>query len=526
MRKICLLILSVILVLNLCACGNSTPSAEAPTTGAKNVATTGSSASKPESTEMTETLAETTEEPTVETTEAPLVPQGKVEIDTDSVPTKWTLKDLGPVEDGEGTLTFRSDDLLVRYEKDENDNTLYIPVDHMGKQLSSDRYGYFDELLPGLFTVSSLEDTINNTGLMTEAGEMLLPCECAIINELSFRESENAKPRFLRVIYATEETDNKDEAFFYSTDSAFSFQPQEGDKFYKGYAKIYDLENKRFVSDLTITNPDKFDTMVGGGLIYVETLNDEQIVYNADGKELFKTTEYVNIELGEGFYVVDYREVYNTEGQLLFKLDDYDSMQIISGTARFLSKCDYDTKTLTVYDFYGNQVFEVEGPTLVNFEAGGLFATTIDERAVLYDATGKVVYSMDNCYTPSYKGHGIWEFSPVDSEANSKYYLVNGTEVAGTQRYVYELVNEIKKEGSESFTFCPWNKPTEEISVTASYTSSLVDGLVCAHGKPCSLVDCFSGETLMTADSFEFADSNYIYAKVDGEYHVYELVLE
>lgn len=526
MKKILLLLLSAALVLSLCACGDSTPSTEASATKG-NTATTNNS--KPA--ETTPTTAEQTEAPVVESTEAPVesteapfVPQGKVEITREAVPTKWTLKELGPVVDGEGTLTFRSDDLLVRYEKDEDGNTLYLPVDHMGKQIAEGRYGYFEEFLPGLFLVSSLEDTVNNTGLMTEDGEMLIPCEAAIINKFTIENSDETSTRFIRVIYATEETTNEDEAFFYATNALFSLHPEEGDKLYKGYAKIYDLENKCFVPDLTITNPARYATKVSSAMIFVETVDDEKIIYSADGKELFKTSDYTTIDLGDGFYVLDYKQVFDTEGQLLFQAEGYDNLQIIKGSARFLFCTNYDTTILTVYDFYGNELFIVDGLSSVSAEAGGFFACSEDDKALLYNENGELVFSMDNCYIPSYEGHGIWQITPDNSDVNSSYYLTNGTTLTGSERYAHNFVNELDEDGF--FSFFPWNKPTEKVSVEASYTSTLTDGLVCANGDTRSLVDCFSGETLMTADNFEFANSKYVYAKIDGVYHVYEIVLE
>lgn len=530
MKRILLLLLTAALVLSLCACGDSTPATEAPATKG-SVAATNSAApeTKPAATEQSETLNVTTteaptEEPTVEATEAPFVPQGKVEIVPETVPSKLTLKDLGPVAEGEGTLTFRSDDLLVRVEKDDDGNTIYLPVDHMGKQLTEERYGYFDELLPGLYLVSSLEDTVNNTGLMNEAGEMLIPCESAIISTITMENTDNESTQFLRVTYATEETTNEDEAFFYSTNAFFSLRPEEGDKLYKGYARIYDLVNKRFVPELTITNPNKYETRVGGGLLYLETLEGERMVCDAAGKELYKTTDYTSIELGDGFYLIDYNQVYDTQGNLLFQLDKYDSMQIIEGSARFLCQSDYDTKLLTVYDFYGNQIFQAEGPSIVSSEAGGLFSCTVDDKALLYDAKGELHLNMDNFYSPSYKGCGIWEVTPRDSEGNSIYYMSDDVRVVSNQRYAHNLVNEAQTEDNSGYAICPWNAPTEKVVIDGStYANALTDGLISVNSKPASLVDCFSGKILMTADNFEFANSNYVYAKVDGEYHVYEL---
>ena len=532
MKKLACLLLALCLLLGLSAClGNPLPpmlsenpgttAAPAPeTTREKPVITTAAPVETQPVTTEAPTEAPTTEAPT----EPAFVPGGSVEIETDAVPSGWTVKELGAVGSGDGTLTLRSDGTAVRYEMDADNNVLYIPVNYMGEQISDERYAYFDKLLPGLYTVTSFEDTVNCNGLMSETGELLIPCECGMIKTITPDNTENADIRFLLVVYATDETKNQDEAFFYTSDALISIHPEEGDKLYKGYAKIYDIENQRFIPDLTITNPNKYDTSVGGGLVYTKTTDGERIVYNADGKMLYKSSEYTSVNLGDGFYVIN-KEVYDTEGNLLFEGEGYGSFMIIKGSARFLEQYDSKTSLYTVYDYYGNKLFEVPDGMSVYGEAKGLFRLYGDKTNTLVNAQGEEVYS-NNDSLGSYEGYGMWEFSPSGSDSNTVYYLVNGTEVTSSEHYVYKLINEVKESSSGVFSFYPWNKPTEKVTVKCSYAEKLTDGLICAKGSTYALVDCFSGETILTADNIGFGDFNYIYATVNGHTKVYELVLE
>lgn len=521
LKKLFALFLALCMLLSLCACGGSPlpiPSTAGNETKAPDVT------KAPDTAPATEPIVET-DEPTEAPTEPAYVPSEKLEIVYDKVPTKWTLTELGPVSDGEATLTTRSDDLLVRYERDENDQVRYIPVDHMGKALTDVRYGYVEQLTSDLFIVSAVVDDVNNNGLMTETGELLIPCETAIIKPVSCAYDSDDSSRFLLVVYATEETTNEAEAFFYSSNSFFSIRPEEGDKFYKGYGKIYDTEKRQFVPELTITNPDRYDTQCGGANIYITTVDDENIVYNADGKEVFSSSDSSYLQMGSAFYIVDYQDVYDPDGNLMYHSDD--TLQLINGSGQFLMVRNYTQEGVTVTDFYGNPLFTTQEVSTFSSEANGYFSSSVSsEKGILFNAEGEIVASVDGAYTPAYEGFGIWRFSFSDSEKNANYYLVNGATVVSSERSAYNLVNELKEEGSEGKSFFPWNNPTEKITVDCSYFTTVCPGLFIANGKTKALVDCFSGETLLTADRLSFANEKYIYATVDGVTTVYELNLE
>lgn len=540
MKKL-IVLASLLICLILAACGagdkettdgdatKGTKAQSEGSTAATEETTTASEESTPAESETTTVPEESTtvpEETTPEATEPAFVPKGKVEIESIQVPSAYTLKELGPLAEGEGKLYFQTR-FLYRYEKAEDDTKLLIPVDHMGKAISSERYGNIGFLNSNLLIVSSFEETINNSGLLSESGEMLIPCEAAIIRELQPSNSfDDAPVRFLMVIYGTEKTDKKEEAFFYATDAWFSIAPEEGDQYYKGYGKIYDLEQQRFVPELTITNPNKLKTSVCGSLIYTETPEGTAYVYNANGKEVFKYDGYVNLSLGNDFYLLDSKEVYDSEGELLYKLSGFDRMDVIKGSARFLGRYNSETKNETVCDYFGNELFDLgEGISFVSSEAGGLFACQQGDTAILYNAQGEVVFSQENSGGfPAYRGCGIWEIYAKDTDGDSTFFLTNGKTASG-KRYLNNLINEVKEEQSGVFSFYPWNNPTEKVTYEWTYVSRAGMGLVFSSYKPFQLVDTFSGELLLEAEEIKYIDG-YIYAKIDGVYQVFELVAE
>ncbi|MBQ2061288.1 MAG: hypothetical protein II458_01260, partial [Oscillospiraceae bacterium] len=105
-------------------------------------------------------------------------------------------------------------------------------VSHMGRLLVAgpDRVAFLQHVLS-----SNVEALDLNT-----AQYCIIPAEdgSAVDDAYLYRFEEE---RYLLVVYGTEETKNEDEAFFYATESWFSIQPEDGDVFYKGYAKVYDL---------------------------------------------------------------------------------------------------------------------------------------------------------------------------------------------------------------------------------------------------------------------------------------------
>lgn len=459
-----------------------------------------------------------------EDAEESFVPKGAVSMEIDRLPAHWSIQELGlAVNEGEGSLAVRSDGLLVRYERDEDGTIRYYPVDHMGKRLTEDSYADVEELLPGLYTVQAFGEGVNNTGLLTEEGEMLIDCEAAIINGILNDYSSEFSQRFLLVVYGLEETENQDEAFFRATKSVFSFTPQEGDVFYTGYAKVYDLEKRAFVPDLTIHNSDRFSTRAGSNCFSYKDESGVTTLYGAEGKALF-SKENAMISLGDGFALLDYHTVIDDQGEVLFESKDY--LNLISGSGRFLLKSGYGDDGTVVYDYFGNRLFSLPGSVRVSSDGGGLFCCTDANGGMLYDMQGQQIVRVENIGAPSYEGYGIWLFYSLNDEVSSVYYLANGSTVEPTGKSSYALINRLEDAPEGSISIAPWNAPEEPITLNCSYDSVLCDALTLCYGDENVLLECFGGEILLKDQRVELGNDHYLYAQTADGLMVYELVEE
>lgn len=513
-KTICLLLAVLLMLAVFSACGKEEPSKPAATDAKPG---TEAGTEKPDTKPATE-APDTTEEPVVTTTEAPEPAQPAEPPELAKFPTRWTLTEIGKADNSNRDLYFYRNSVF-RYQKDADGNEFLIATDHMGKPISEEHYGNISVVIPGVYAVTALSEDINSTGILLESGEQLLPCEAAIINPIAESyNSDRYSDRYVYVIYGTEVTQNKDEAFFYSTSAMISITPDDDDVLYKGYGMVFDLQEKRFVPDLKITNSSMSAVKVGGSLICYNHEDYSASIYNADGGLV---CEGNGIELGNDFVVVDYKTVQDAEGKTLFESEI--GLSILKGSGNYLNASDYSASTVKLLDRNGGLLFETDGAYSIFEECGGLFPARKDNSGYLLDAAGNEVASLDDCYSPDYAGEGIWEFTPNESSAPSVYYLANGKTVTAAQRYASHLINEVKNETSGVSTFRFWNAPETDVEFKCSYTGSLGEALLYVHDKPCSLVDCYSGETLLTADGFELVEDKYLFAQNGSEYTVYEL---
>ena len=523
MKKFKALLALCLALLLLCAagCGNTNENLTEETEEESTAPVAFETVEKEEATEEEEDEEEEAdEEPEAEV----FVPKGSVTVEIDRLPAHWAIQELGLASDEEtGTLAVRSDDLLVRYEKDEDGTIHYYPVDHMGKMLTEDSYADVEELMPGLYTVQAFGEGVNNTGLLTEDGEMLIDCEAAIISLMRCDYSRDYSERFLVVVYGLEETENQDEAFFRATKSMFSLTPQEGDVFYTGYAKVYDLEKHAFIPGLTINNGDKYATSAGGSCFSYRDENGVTTLYNAEGTSLFSESNAA-LELGDGFALLNYQTVIDDQGDVLFQSENY--LNILSGSGRFLLNSGYGEDEAVVYDYFGNQMFSVPGDVRVSSDGGGLFCCSDDNDGMLYDVQGNLVVRVENIGTPSYEGKGIWLFYSLNDEVSSVYYLANGTTVTPDDKSAYMLVNKLSDAPEGSISIAPWNAPEEPVTLNCSYDSTLCDALTLCRGDESNLVECFGGSILLNEKNIDFADGSYLYVKTDDGLVVYELIEE
>lgn len=513
MKKLTPLIIALMLALSLIAgCTAETPATPPTSTGVNNgIQTTEAKDPEPISTalETSDTISSETETP-VET-EAPVAAKGHVEVEPNVLPEKWTLEQCAQFPK-ENNFYFVSN-VLHRYSKADDDTDLLSPVSPSGADIVSFPSTGAELVVPGVYSVRAYADGINTTGLYTDDGTELIPCEAAIITPLLFQWTDEAEKytRFLYVIYGTEQTENENEAFFYATTKMFAIAPQDGDTFYKGYARIYDLETRKFVPDLTITNSDSSAARPGGSIFKYEDEKHKTYVYNTDGKIVYETE--ASVEMGNGYFVVEYKNVYDENGELLFKSDNY--LNVVKGSGLFLKDGD------TVRDMYGNKMFDIPEDIYISCESGGLFAVSNSnsKSCALYDVSGNAVYSAELDSYPSYKGNGIWEFY-VSGAEHMTYYLLNGKTVTSLDKSAYNLVLK----SSDSKQLAPWNTPDKIVGITGSVSTTPIDTLMVERIESVDhLIDCFTGEELVSAQNITVTKDGYVYAAQDDVMTVYKL---
>ena len=527
MKKTLLLIVAFILMVSLFAgCSPETSVTPLDSTQANNsLQTTEVKESDPDSTalESSNTSAEQETELPLET-EAPIATKGRVEIIPNTLTEKWTLEPYAKVSSVED-LNFYHQIMYRRAGSADDGTQLKIPISSQGKELTSFPCVDFDMIRPGVYSVRAYKEGINIIGLYAEDGTELIPCETASItplrNDWVVQDELEDHIRFLYVVYGTEATENEAESFFKATSKMFAIPVQDGDIYYKGYARIYDLESRRFVPNVTIEH-DSFGNRAGGSMFtaYYANGKESDCVYDADGNIVLDQHGYV--QFGNGFFILDHTDIYDDHGELLFKASN---ARVIQGSGLFLRDGN------TVRDMYGNKMFSVPDNVEVSYESGGVFSVTDRDAKLcsICDEAGNVLYSAEHYVgTPTYKGHGIWEFCSPDGEQwKFTYYLLGGKTVAGLGANPSNLVNR----SDDHMQLSPWHAPENIIEIKKTSTTCGMDGVLLAEQDDgVHLIDCFTGEDLLVMHGFSiwqmhvFRDGCVYACTEEDTMNIYKLV--
>lgn len=368
MRSTCKTMLALALGLTLClpGCGGSKPS---------DTSDGGESASTEQ---VQDTGAE--EEAPAETEDASQE-LGKAELEVSGCDYRYELKEVGSFEGTKNGLSFQYDGAIGF--NDASDPQL-LGVD--GKPLiDGAAIAGIDYWANGLYLTALKSEEVNNTGLVSITDGVVVPLEAAT---LSYATEEAKDARFIEVVYATEKTENEDECFVYSTDKMFSMSVEEGDIMYKGYAKVFDLEKRSFVDGVEITNGARYALKDLGDAFVVQDEDDKYTMYDASGKEVWSSDDYVSFGRHSLTYEADGKYcIVNTKGETTFATSDGYINTLISTDDLYLLQIDDDKK---VIDSEGNVVLE-ESYEKVVAEYDGLFEVSDGGKSMIVDAQGKVL---------------------------------------------------------------------------------------------------------------------------------------
>lgn len=266
-----------------------------------------------------------------------------------------------------------------------SDNEAYV-YDMNGKKIFTDTVKSLEYLERGMYQFTKANTTdVNSNALVDADGKVLLPFEAAFY---SWPYDNKIQKRFILAYYGTEETDDTSDYLFYATEDMFATgEPGKDDTLYKGYAKIYDIQNNKFVDGLQFEHIDKYETInIVGNSILVKNEDGTYTLYNAEGKKLLAlnsnvyTNDNVIIERSQ---TNSGCRVYDENGTEIFKSGEY--LSPLTSTSGYLSYS--KSRKTVVVDVKGNEILSTDN--YVYEEDCDIFKTKGDGPYILIDKNGK-----------------------------------------------------------------------------------------------------------------------------------------
>lgn len=424
----------------------------------------------------------------------------------------YALTQVGTIKDLDRNMMIRND-MLYQVNGEDIKVFDYLGREQKDLQINNGAYlGY------GVYAVQSTSGDINSVGLMTQDGKVLIPCEAAKIDWP--KSSQSSTDRYLIVTYTTGVTTNADECFIYETDSMISWGPQEGDTMYTGYAKVYDLKNKCFVSNVKITNNDSYAMQPCGDNFFVTDEADVSILYNAKGENVFQTARRVDI--ADAIFVVydsgTYR-VYDSNGKQTYTSNK--SISVIKGNGGYIAR--YQDDRYMIMDRNGNQVggMVVEN---VYSEQDGIFRVKNNGKYGLLHANGTVVLPCDKYTGVNWIGCGIY-LADYSVDGGYGYALVDANGVIKDGLPSSGIYDLKIMDGEKAFVI---NDGDYTLTLEDSYPIKLGMAMIGAESDSNGLYgvfDLFTGKQLLPYEYEKVAAAaGYLYAFKNGEWTVYQIV--
>ena len=382
-----------------------------------------------------------------------------------------------------------------------NEAFVYSPK---GEKIFEDKIQSVNYLERGLYEYGKAGATdVNSSALADADGNVLVPFECAFYAWPA--NSKDTQNRFILAYTGTEETENSEEALFYTTDSFSAIGgPGKDDVMYKGYARVFDIQEKKFIEGLQFEHVDKYETVnFIGNSILVKNEDETHTLYDAAGKkicDLSKKTEindkYIIERTDSGEY-----KVYDDTGK-----DLYSSSGMISvpkSSSSYLTA--YSDGKYTVIDAEGKTILQTPVEILYS-EDKDTFRTKEGSVNKILDASGKALGETEGDCTVL--GYGYYAL-----ETGVKTYTIVGPEGPTAEDAKQESYTCYVKDGKVvSFNEGKGYTDYDE----SAYYKKLGEYILCvtpSGGSP-AIYDMFTGEKL--------ADDGFKDASLHGD----RLVLE
>ena len=349
------------------------------------------------------------------------------------------------------------------------------------------------------------EDPVNNVGLVSAEGDILVPFDAALIEW-----PENGKNgRFVMICYATERTYNKDECFVYSNTGIRIGGPSAGDEMYKGYSAVFDLDSGKFVE-----NVEKLpQETISCGNSFITEADGHSTAFDANGNILFETDGYVYT--GDGIITVreDGRSfIFDDTGAQTFAAEDS-----LYPYGEYVIK--YADGKAQIRDRFG--VLLLETKDNVSGAHGDLLKMENDDYdAYLMNVDGNVIVKAKKDQRVSYEGYGIFSVKKGD-----KYSLVDSSGVIVENARTGNAWSLSVSDGKKMLVL---NDKAFSLQLEQDELKVLQPALVAAYSDANAaygVFDLFTGEQLLPYEYHEIkASGNYLYAYKGGEYTVYEII--
>jgi len=393
----------------------------------------------------------------------------------------------------------------------------YLGEDKLGKDITGTSY-----LGQGLYAVRTDADNINSVGLVDQDGNVLIPFEAANIRWPDSLHSST--DRYLKVIYATEKTDNKKEAFFYTTDNQVSFKPDPDDTLYKGYAKIYDLKQKKFFDDIKITNGDQYGMEPCGSGFCIKNDDGTTTLYDENGSSVLQLKG--SVSAGNGMIVQSDGNVYNvydeTGKQTWSQKDalycfDSESGYLISDGGSGSTVLDRNGKEAVPGTF--------KNYMSVKSEKDGVLLVEKDGKETLIKADGTVIAAAKDAdgYFSEVENGIYSDNGTQDSSGNMVYTLVgpDGILCKG-ERYGTSNIDII--DGTKAFVFDDGDYTLKLEKEDPKVLGSTLIAAQAADTGFYGVFDLYSGKQIIPYDYEKIlAINRYIYAYRQNVWTVFKL---
>ncbi len=484
---------------------------------------------QPENTD--ETAEKPMSDPTSGKTESVSTPTPNGEATVLKLPAEYTAAEIGTIPEKNG-LEKLSEDVLVS-----RNASQYDMLNYMGEKVEGGPFVSIKSIKDGYYTVTTDHDDVNTTGLVNLEGEVLIPCEAAIIRRIDNDSTGQDSQRYLLVVYGTGEVQSQSEMFFYTTDSFSSFGgPKVGDKMYAGYAKVYDLKTRRFVDGIKITNPgytiQHLDDYLAGKNFDKSAADGKTYVYDQNGNQTKVFQETANIKCGANYLIASNNKyyLYSGNGDILY--ETYNSLRPIWGSGRYVYEYIYNNNAdanYRVLDCNGNECFTRTGRYISFTEYNGVFCLEEDGEYTLLDVKGNELFRVNNRL--KYDGYGCWSYSYTENKETVYCLVLPDGRVIESADWFDRFVSTVKfGDGiteSIQYKMLVLNDPDDPLVIESTRVSILTDGLVSAEvNNKRGVYDLFSGKQLIKPEySRIYYAGGYLYAFKDGAWTIFELTL-